>query len=71
MAEWSKALRSGRSLFGGAGSNPASTTLSFSHVRGFSGMFSDCFSFLCVLNTGLRMSCYKDCISVSPSLRLI
>ena len=30
VAEWSKALRSGRSLFGGVGSNPTLTT--FSHM---------------------------------------
>ena len=32
MAEWSKALRSGRSLFGGVGSNPTLTT--FAHSSG-------------------------------------
>ena len=29
MAEWSKALRSGRSLFGGVGSNPTLTIYHF------------------------------------------
>ena len=33
MAEWSKALRSGRSLFGGVGSNPTLTIHFQSHME--------------------------------------
>ncbi len=40
VAEWSKALRSGRSLFGGVGSNPTLTSIfqqQIAHQRGLRG----------------------------------
>lgn len=38
MAEWSKALRSGRNLFVGAGSNPADSNFSVRHSVHFASV---------------------------------